>query len=642
MTDSVAMSTTFAVLSDIHGNRWALEAVLRDLEARGVREVLDLGDSVWGPLDPTGTATLLMKRDVIAVRGNEDRLLTETEIDEEKLALRESVKSRLSPDQRRWLAERPATREWRDAAFLCHGTPADDTEYLLREVRGGKVRLREEEEVVARLESVSRSLVLCGHDHRAHTMTLADGRLVVDPGSVGLPAYTDDHPAPHTMAAGDPRARYALVTETDGSFTVEQIALDYDWRSAARAAFRGQRADWAEWLATGQAKLEGGTRTETDADFLHRTLREMIRIDSVLPHEGELAEYLAAELRALDVEPTLQEVAPGRPNVYAAFDGGASDRFLVFSGHSDTVAPASDWETDPFRPHERGDRLHGLGAINMKAGLACMLGAFRTLRENPDGLGRVGIAICVDQEGKSLGAEALLETEYGGCDAMLHAEHFFGDRPEDPLPNAVTGKVLYEITVHGRAAHAFRPDEGGINAIGDAARIVAALEELPRPSHPDFGRGTVCALQIRGGSEEYSMVVPETCRLLVTRLTVPPETRESATKDLAAFVDTLGLASRIEITTPAPAYDPYALDPSSPLLAPFRDAYAEIIGTPPHFAPHRGILDANVFTGRGRIPTVVFGPRGARHHRAGEYVELGTLEPVMQVYVETARRYFAR
>ena len=78
----------------------------------------------------------------------------------------------------------------------------------------------------------------------------------------------------------------------------------------------------------------------------------------------------------------------------------------------------------------------------------------------------------VDQEGHSIGARALLETNYGQCDVMLHSEHFFGSSQEDYLPITVAGKVLYKLTVKGCAAHAFRPHLGGINAVEDAGRIV--------------------------------------------------------------------------------------------------------------------------------------------------------------------------
>ena len=68
-------TSPIAVLADIHGNRWALEAVLEDIRRRGIREMVNLGDCLYGPLDPAGTARLLLELDMPAVRGNEDRIL---------------------------------------------------------------------------------------------------------------------------------------------------------------------------------------------------------------------------------------------------------------------------------------------------------------------------------------------------------------------------------------------------------------------------------------------------------------------------------------------------------------------------------------------------------------------------------------
>ena len=371
----------------------------------------------------------------------------------------------------------------------------------------------------------------------------------------------------------------------------------------------------------------------------------MIGIDSVLPGEERLAAFIAQELRDMGAEVDWDEVAPGRPNVCALADLGPTDRFLVFSGHSDTVGVARGWETDPFALHEEDGRLYGLGAYNMKAGLACALAAFKALVEDRSWhgqLGRLGLAVTVDQEGHSLGARALLKTTYGRCHAMLHAEHFYGDSEADYLPVAATGKILYKVVVQGRAAHAFRPHLGGINAVEEAARIVAALKELQLRSHPLFGRGTVCTLKIDGGYKEYAIVVPEHCQIIITRLTVPGETREVAVRDMQDLVDSLELESTVEIETPPPSYEPYFLDEDTPLLAPFREAYCNTVGRVPHFAGHRGITDASVFVAEGHIPTVVFGPKGADHHTPGEYVEKATLEPVARVYAETACRFLCR
>lgn len=381
---------------------------------------------------------------------------------------------------------------------------------------------------------------------------------------------------------------------------------------------------------------------EIDTGYLIAALKRMIAIDSVLPYEERLADFIAEEVRRMGIEPEWHEIAPGRPNIYAALDLGEGGRFISFSGHSDTVGAASDWQTDPFRAVARDGKLYGLGAINMKSGLACMLAAFKALAENCARLevgGRVGLMIVVDQEGLSAGARAALKTPHAKCDAMLHAEHFFGDSEQNYLPLAVTGKVLYKLVVRGRSGHAFRPHEGGINAITDAATIVKALAQLKLGRHHLFGEGTCCVLKIEGGPKEYSVVVPERCEVTITRLIVPGETRESAVEDMQRLVVGLGLGSSVEIQTPPPSYNPYQLDPDAPIVPLFKQVYSGVIGREPYFAAHRGIVDANLFVAQGNIPTIVFGPRGANHHRAGEYVEVSSLEPVAQIYVETALRF---
>ena len=100
------------------------------------------------------------------------------------------------------------------------------------------------------------ALVACGHSHVARRVRVGS-RLVVNPGSIGLPAYDDDAPFPHVMEAGSPHTIYALVSQVgegaDG-VVVEHIALPYDHEAAARAAERNQRPDWARWLRTGLAR----------------------------------------------------------------------------------------------------------------------------------------------------------------------------------------------------------------------------------------------------------------------------------------------------------------------------------------------------------------------------------------------------
>jgi predicted phosphodiesterase len=243
------ISNQLAVISDIHGNRWALEAVLQDIRERGIEAIANLGDSLYGPLDPAGTADILRQFDIPTVRGNEDRIIVEPSRESPTLSF---VLQSLATDQREWLESLPLTMALDDGILLFHGTPFDDAEYLLWKVGESGAVLREGDEVLAELQGTDQRLFLCGHDHLQRKMLLPDGKLVVDPGSVGLPAYADDHSHPHAMESGSPHARYAIIGRSAEDWVVEQVVIPYDWRAAADRARSNGREDWAEWLMSGE------------------------------------------------------------------------------------------------------------------------------------------------------------------------------------------------------------------------------------------------------------------------------------------------------------------------------------------------------------------------------------------------------
>lgn len=93
-----------AVLSDIHGNLFALEAVLADIASRSIEQIVNLGDHLQGPLDPRGTAGCLLPLALPSVRGNCDRLLFEAGT----LAAESSTLARnraaLTADHKHWLS----------------------------------------------------------------------------------------------------------------------------------------------------------------------------------------------------------------------------------------------------------------------------------------------------------------------------------------------------------------------------------------------------------------------------------------------------------------------------------------------------------------------------------------------------------
>ncbi|MDX3928678.1 MAG: metallophosphoesterase family protein [Shinella sp.] len=240
-----------AVIADIHGNDLALAAVLADIAARGIYEVLNLGDHLSGALNAAGTADMLMARGFPSIRGNHDRWLLE-KAPEEMGSWDRMAHAQLQPRHLEWLAAMPATLVYRDEIFLCHGTPEDDLTYWLDELTpDGIMRLSPVERTQALAAGHDFPVLLCGHTHISRCVRLHDGRLVVNPGSVGCPAYSDDTPVAHKVEAGSPHARYAVIEKTGGTWNAEFRLVSYDHMAMARLAEdRGER-EWAHALATG-------------------------------------------------------------------------------------------------------------------------------------------------------------------------------------------------------------------------------------------------------------------------------------------------------------------------------------------------------------------------------------------------------
>jgi diadenosine tetraphosphatase ApaH/serine/threonine PP2A family protein phosphatase len=241
----------FAAIADIHGNGLALEAVLADIAAQGVAEVVNLGDHLSGPLQARRSADLLIQRNFPSVRGNHDRYLVEM-LPAQMGQSDRAAHQQLEPEHLQWLSRLPPTLVYRDEVFLCHGTPESDTTYWLETVtQQGVVHAAPIEEIERAAAGITFPLILCGHTHIPRAVRLRDGRLVVNPGSVGCPGYDDDTPVPHVVQTGTPDASYAILERIDGRWRVNFRHVPYDHRTMAALAAKNGRTEWASALATG-------------------------------------------------------------------------------------------------------------------------------------------------------------------------------------------------------------------------------------------------------------------------------------------------------------------------------------------------------------------------------------------------------
>ena len=240
-----------AVISDIHGNSDALDAVLTDIRRRGVETIFNLGDSFSGPLDAAGTAERLAALNLPTVRGNHDRLLVDQPV-EDMGAWEQWTIGDLSGATLDWIRSLPLTLTIGDV-FLCHATPQrDDENWLNRRGADHRISARDLTAIEPHAAGLSASMILCGHTHTPRSVRLPDGRRIVNAGSVGCPAYRDTRMEPNFIhQEGGPDARYAIVERVDDDWIVDLISVPYDAsRMIEHARARGAET-WAQALETG-------------------------------------------------------------------------------------------------------------------------------------------------------------------------------------------------------------------------------------------------------------------------------------------------------------------------------------------------------------------------------------------------------
>src|SRR5436190_19323231 len=358
-------------------------------------------------------------------------------------------------------------------------------------------------------------------------------------------------------------------------------------------------------------------------DPVIRLLRDLVAINSVnptlvpdAPGEREVAGAIAAEMNRIGLDVTVDEVAPGRPNVVGVIDTARPGPALMFCGHTDTVGVAG--MPDPFTPIVRDGRLYGRGAQDMKSGVAAMIDAARVVAES-GGLdaGRLIVAAVVDEEHSSIGADALVAK--WTADAAVVTE-------PTGLEIAVghKGFAWIDVDVHGKAAHGSRPSDGQ-DAILRMGRVLHHLEALDRDlqartAHALLGTGSLHASIIDGGHELSSY--PDRAHLQMERRTLPGEPDSDALGEVESILERLRrddptFRGEARAMFSRPAYElPADHELPQTLAGIMRDG-----GRTPTLSGMSFWTDAAVL-GHAGIPSVLFGPGGAGLHSTEEYVEV--------------------
>lgn len=348
------------------------------------------------------------------------------------------------------------------------------------------------------------------------------------------------------------------------------------------------------------------------------TLKKLVSIPSVNGNEHKIADYVAKYLSKVEFKVEKVPVAGCGPTVFAQHKFGPNGLNLLFYGHLDTVKPADGWKYPPFKPTIKHGLLYGLGACDMKGGVAAILTAAKKIKKM--GLkGSLTVLLVSDEELYSRGCFGLIRSrKLKNVDAAISAEPTGLGRMEI----GKVGRIVYEVWVNGGKFE--------VNPIIDVSKFILNLKN-------DL---TVLAL---GGGEEF-LSKPNSCRIILDKKLKLGEDGRMVLNQLKNLVFKLGLKSRFKIKIfrrPTPYMKPYMVNKKHRIVKVLEEACFKVKGFKPRKVLGLWAGDENYLVKEANIPTVVLGPEGGNIHAANEYVKLSSVVDTANIYVEAAKLFLS-
>jgi succinyl-diaminopimelate desuccinylase len=377
-------------------------------------------------------------------------------------------------------------------------------------------------------------------------------------------------------------------------------------------------------------------------------LSELVGIHSPYFEEDQIIDYVAGWLEEAGIEAQVQNYHEDRvtdfkgKNILGKIAGKPGGPTIYLNGHLDTVTLCEGWTYDPLNATVTGDRLYGLGALDMKAGVASILLALRQFKEDVrEFKGNILFSLVSDEEGPyGLGTDAVINSGFcEGADVGIVTEPSSGFS-KMPFPNislGARGGYAYTVTFKGKAAHAANPEEG-ISAILDAAKVALALKETDLPEDPYLGKGSICIIGMEGGGAACS--VADQASFKVFRHVIPGENMTTLREEVDAAVKRAGIRCTYEMAfREAPneataGFLPYVVAPEEPYASRFAKVVERTLGERPSISYFSSIGDFNYIGSRLGIPTLIFGADGENYHSSDEYVNLSSASATTKVLYE--------
>ncbi len=351
-------------------------------------------------------------------------------------------------------------------------------------------------------------------------------------------------------------------------------------------------------------------------------LKQLVSVKSTYPDEKEIGEYLFQLFQSHNYNPKKQIVENNRFNL--TVQKGHGKKSVLLYSHLDTVNVVEGWQTDPLELNIKNGKAFGLGAWDMKGGMAVNILTF--LRFHPKNF-RLKLVFCVDEENISKGVQTLIKTNFiNDVDCVISPEPAF----DYGLRGIVTGRIgraVYNIEIKGESRHfALYEKMYDINLF--AAEFLVQISRLNRI----IGHRKQFIFARKIISEAVGMSIPPKTCIQLDSSVLPPNTHNQILDCLAGigknlskkygnyFSVKLGFLQR-----DTPFLESYQIKDNNPYLKLLKKSIGQKTGLAAQDYFRSSVADENVFGSHGKT-VLGIGAHGGNAHAANEWVSLSSLE----------------
>ena len=370
-----------------------------------------------------------------------------------------------------------------------------------------------------------------------------------------------------------------------------------------------------------------------------KLMKELISIPSHYFHEQAIMEFTHRWFIKNGMSAFIHEYHESKitnfkgENVICEITGDSDGPVICINGHMDTVNLCNGWSKDPYEGIVEGDKIYGLGALDMKSGSCASMLAIRKFHElHKSFCGKIIATFVSDEEGPyGLGTNALIEDGLlKDVDFSIIAEPSAGFNYKSFPDVSLGAKGGYglEVEFFGKAAHAALPTTG-INAAVDAGKFMCQLEKINHIVDTFLGKGVACVVAVE--SDGGACSVPDYAKVKLFWHIVIGENEKTIECYIVEAIKKANIESDFKISfRDAPSegskgFMPFAVPKENHYVATFLKSIADICDCEATISYFQSIGDFNYLGSRLNAPAIIFGAAGENFHGADEYATISSI-----------------